>query len=56
MPIYEYSCPNCGLKKEVRKDKFTERRPKCPDCRSLMDRQISPGGFILAGDGWPGKS
>lgn len=59
MPMYSYHCEDCNLDFDEMGRIATHRDPHpCPSCgvespRSFED--LSPG-FILVGDGWPGKN
>jgi len=53
MPIYEYRCTSCGVRKEhlqkVSDPKFTV----CPECgKETYDKQLTAAGFQLKGSGW----
>lgn len=34
MPIYEYRCPNCGVRYEKLVSTFNSAAPPCPSCQS----------------------
>lgn len=56
MPTYEYKCTRCGrlYKLFLRLSELHKRA--CPECGHRNSPKISGGaGFILRGDGWPGK-
>ncbi|PLX85411.1 MAG: zinc ribbon domain-containing protein [Desulfuromonas sp.] len=40
MPIYEYTCPNCGKSFEKIKTSPTDQMP-CPDCGGAAQRSVS---------------
>ncbi len=58
MPVYEYSCKDCGTEFEVLYTSFgaaeeTEVDEVCPSCGSKeKERLVSQGDFILKGSGW----
>ena len=41
MPIYEYKCSNCGKRTELLARSSKNARMKCPDCGSVMQKQLS---------------
>jgi len=51
MPIYEYSCRNCGELWEELVPHNQVKRP-CPNCYKLCKRIISLSNFQLKGEGW----
>ncbi len=51
MPIYEYSCPQCGVFEIVQRIKESPLK-KCPTCASKVERLVSRTSFILKGTGW----
>ena len=53
MPIYEYTCPQCGniFEKWLKFSETTENAP-CPKCGSPAQRIISNTAFVLKGGGW----
>ena len=54
--IYEYQCPSCNKCQEVDHKMGEDPEIKCSKCNTRMKRIISGGsGFILNGNGWPGK-
>ena len=56
MPIYEYSCPKCGVFEAVQKvsEEPLKARPECnrSDCPNCAERIISASAFHLKGTGW----
>lgn len=57
MPIYEWACPRCSVRKET----IQKHRDSAPSCQSCsldaggpveMKRQISRSSFVLKGNGW----
>jgi putative FmdB family regulatory protein len=53
MPTYQYACPDCGYKFEL-KQKFTEDPVKrCPHCeRRRVYRVVGPVAVSFKGSGW----
>jgi putative FmdB family regulatory protein len=53
MPTYEYACPDCGHKFEI-KQKFTDDSLKrCPNCqRRHLYRVVSQVAISFKGSGW----
>ena len=53
MPIYEYSCEECGHKLEKLQKLSDSPLTECPSChQSSLKKLVSAGGFILPGSGW----
>lgn len=52
MPIYEYQCDSCGLRREIILKPGDVKRPTCEACRKRMKRVISKTAFVLKGSGW----
>lgn len=53
MPIYEYRCSSCGLKKDVMQKISDEPLSVCPSCNEpKFGKQMSAAGFQLKGSGW----
>ncbi len=53
MPIYEYSCVECGHDFEKIQKISDSPVRKCPSCGRLKARRlISRTSFVLKGDGW----
>jgi putative FmdB family regulatory protein len=53
MPIYDYRCTSCGLKKEVMRKISDEQLTTCPECgKETFAKQVSAAGFQLKGSGW----
>ena len=54
MPIYEYSCPACGITFEewVRSSGEADKTQACPKCGTEAPRMLSNTSFILKGEGW----
>jgi len=58
MPIYSFSCETCGedVDRMLPLSEYnTQQFCACSDDATLK-RVISPVGFILKGDNWPGKN
>lgn len=52
MPIYEYSCEECGAQFEVMQ-KVGSDAPDCQNCGSRkVKKMISATSFVLKGSGW----
>lgn len=51
MPIYEYSCKQCG-EFEVTQRISEDPLKKCPTCGTKVTKLISPSAFHLKGSGW----
>jgi putative FmdB family regulatory protein len=56
MPTYEYECPKCGLSFDRMLPISQYNEPQTCDCGSVATKVISAVGFVLQGDGWPGKN
>jgi len=41
MPIYDYKCPACGCKFEVRQGYNDKTLTRCPKCKTVARRQMS---------------
>ena len=53
MPIYEYLCSACGVKKEHLQKISDARLTVCPDCgKPTYEKQLTAAGFQLKGSGW----
>lgn len=52
MPIYEYQCPNCGHKFELRQGFDAESTSGCGVCGAAAQRRISLVPVIFKGKGW----
>ena len=56
MPTYSYSCPSCEQTFDRVLPLADYNQPQeCP-CGATAQRILTPVGFILQGDGWPGKA
>ena len=52
MPIYEYRCRKChGVTERIQGVQDPPIR-KCPACGGRLEKLMSPGAFILKGNGW----
>lgn len=51
MPIYEFTCTQCGEHVELLVKMGTEKT-KCPACGETMRKQISASNFHLSGHSW----
>lgn len=55
MPIYAYECPDGhAFDRHLPLAEF--ETPQTCECGEPGNRVISPVGFVLKGDGWPGKN
>ena len=53
MPIYDYECTSCGLKKEVMRKISESNLSTCPAChKATFAKQVSAPNFQLNGTGW----
>lgn len=53
MPIYDYECTSCGLKKEVMRKISEPSLTLCPECgKETFAKQLSAPSFQLSGSGW----
>ena len=53
MPIYDYECTSCGLKKEVMRKISEPNLTLCPSCgKDTFAKQVSAPSFQLNGTGW----
>ncbi|MFO0753422.1 MAG: FmdB family zinc ribbon protein [Thermodesulfovibrionales bacterium] len=52
MPIYEYSCLQCGKRHEIMQKFSDAPLAECPDCGGEMKKLISNTSFVLKGTGW----
>ena len=53
MPIYDYECTSCGLKKEVMRKISEPNLTLCPACgKETFAKQVSAPSFQLSGTGW----
>jgi putative FmdB family regulatory protein len=53
MPIYEYHCSSCGVRKDVMQKMSDAPLTTCPECgKETFSKQLSAAGFQLKGDGY----
>lgn len=54
MPIYEYSCEQCGETSEIIQKVDEEAPKKCPQCHAnaTLKKIVSNSAFHLKGGGW----
>ncbi|UCD09893.1 MAG: FmdB family transcriptional regulator [Dehalococcoidales bacterium] len=52
MPIYEYECPECSTRFELRRSFNDESEVLCPDCKCTATRIFSPVPIIFKGSGF----
>lgn len=53
MPLYEYTCKDCGRGHEQLHGIKDNPDPTCPFCDSpRISKRVSPATFILKGEGW----
>jgi putative FmdB family regulatory protein len=52
MPIYEYSCQNCGRRLEVMQKMSDKPLTRCPECKGRLEKLFSQTSFQLKGSGW----
>ena len=53
MPIYEYSCEECGHEMEAMQKISDEALTECPACgKPALKKMLSAPGFRLKGGGW----
>lgn len=52
MPIYEYECPDCSLRFEVKRGFHENSGITCPKCRCQARRVFSPVPIIFKGSGF----
>lgn len=48
MPIYEYRCPFCNFKIELKQGMMEEHKAQCPECKKACDRVYSDVPFIMS--------
>ncbi len=52
MPTYQYACPNCGNRFEIRQSFHDDPLTECPQCHGVIHRVISPVSIIFKGPGF----
>jgi putative FmdB family regulatory protein len=52
MPIYQYHCPKCNLKFELKQSFSDESMVACPKCLNGAQRLFSPVPVIFKGSGF----
>jgi putative FmdB family regulatory protein len=53
MPIYEYQCKSCGMKREFLRKISDAPLTTCPECgKETMQKMVTAAGFQLKGTGW----
>ena len=52
MPIYEYACPECGRRTEVRQSFSDPPLTICERCGGKLRRVIHPVGVVFRGSGF----
>jgi len=52
VPIYQYHCPKCNLKFELKQSFSDESMVVCPKCRNGAQRLFSPVPVIFKGSGF----
>jgi putative FmdB family regulatory protein len=53
MPIYDYQCTSCGVKKEVMRKVSEPNVTACPACgQETFAKMVSAPSFQLTGSGW----
>jgi putative FmdB family regulatory protein len=55
MPIYDYSCTNCGHVVEVVHGVHETGPTVCPNCGGLLRKRFSPPAIHFRGTGWAKK-
>jgi len=55
VPIYDYSCANCGHVVEVVHGVHQPGPTVCPECGGLLRKRISPPAIHFRGTGWAKK-
>jgi putative FmdB family regulatory protein len=55
MPIYDYSCANCGHVVEVVHGVHEAGPTVCPNCGGLLRKRLSPPAIVFRGTGWAKK-
>jgi len=53
MPIYEYSCQNCGQQVEILVRSTTSEPPLCPNCGSTLLEKLFSTPYVMTGESRP---
>ncbi len=56
MPLYDYSCPKCGVEFEIICSIADRDMPHRCECGGKAKRILSGGKFMLIGGGWTGTA
>lgn len=52
MPSYDYKCPICSFRFEVRRSFSDDSQVNCPRCQSPAQRLFSPATVLFKGQGF----
>jgi putative FmdB family regulatory protein len=53
MPIYEYKCQSCGMRKDILRKMSDPPLTVCPECgKETLQKMVTAAGFQLKGTGW----
>lgn len=52
MPLYEYECPACRLRRDVLQQRFDDPPPMCGCGQAAMTRVVSAPAIQFKGSGW----
>lgn len=53
MPIYEYQCKSCGMKRDFLRKMSDPPLTTCPECgKESLQKMLTAAGFQLKGTGW----
>jgi len=53
MPIYEYKCASCGMRKDILRKLSDAPLTVCPECgKEGLQKVLTAAGFQLKGTGW----
>jgi len=56
LPIFEYECKYCEVKREVERKPDGPQPRKCRECGKMgMERVWGSVGIVFKGGGWPGE-
>jgi len=56
MPLYDYSCPDCGVESEIICSIADRDAKRQCECGGWLKRILSGGKFMLIGGGWSGNA